>query len=182
MPRWKCRVSDKSKTLSGIEQAKLRALESNRERTKANDTDAGDLAPFVLMRSRGQWYAVDAHRVQGVVAKGPITRVAGHPRHIMGVALVHDSLVPVLDLASLTGAAGAPAETEISPRLVIIGDQDGCVGVIAEEAQGIEELPRTMDSLQEGIIAGEKYWNDRHISYLDTKLLIAAINTRDEAP
>jgi chemotaxis signal transduction protein len=174
-------VSEKSKALSGLEQAQLRAQDSKRARNTVDSSLARNLAPFVLMRSRGQWYAVDAHQVQRVVAKGPITRVAGHPRHILGVTLVNDSLVPVVDLASLTGAAGAPAETEITPRLVVIGDQDSCVGVIAEEAQGIEELPQAMDGHQKGIIAGEKYWNDRHISYLDTRLLIATVNNQDEA-
>jgi purine-binding chemotaxis protein CheW len=174
-------LSDSSKKLSGLEQAKRRALDSQGEGSEATNRSDADLAPFVLMCARGQWYAADAHKVQRVVAKGPITPVPGHPRHILGVTLVNDILVPVIDLPGLTGAVGAPSTTEITPRLVVLGEQDDCVGVIAEEAQGIEELPRSMDGSAKGVVAGEKFWNDRQIAYLDVKGLIAIVNENSEA-
>lgn len=174
-------MSDSSKKLSGLEQAKRRAQDSQGKSEESETHSGTDLAPFVLIRARGQWYAADAHKVQRVVAKGAITHVPGHPRHILGVTLVNDTLVPVIDLPGITGAAGAPSTTQITPRLVVLGDQDDCVGVIAEEAQGTIELPRSLDGAAQGVVAGEKFWNERQITYLDVQKLIAIVNENAEA-
>ena len=162
-----------------------RELRLAQVRARAEDTSDGEgktgaqvqeLAPFVLMSLCGHWYAADALQVQKVVAKGKITRVPGRSSHILGLSLVHDSLIPVVDLVSLAGATGAPSQLLIEPRLVVLGSSENVVGVIADEAHGIVELPREIHGPAEGVIAGETFWRDRQVSYVDIAKLVEASN------
>jgi chemotaxis signal transduction protein len=89
-------------------------------------------------------------------------------------------LIPIVDLAELTGATGAPAQTLTEPRLVVLGAPDNSVGVVADEAYGIEELPQRMDGAPRGVIAGETYWQEKQVAYLNVEALVAAGNDRRE--
>lgn len=156
------------------------ALEQARARAKGEEVTESEellveLEPFVLMRSSGHWYAASALSVLNVVAKERVTRVPGTERNILGLALVHGSLIPVIDLAGLTGSSGSPIQAMTEPRLVVLGSAEtGCVAVIAEEAYGIEELPRDpRDGQADGVLSGETFWKERQIAYLNVGNLVA---------
>jgi chemotaxis signal transduction protein len=170
-------LSESSEEEPGLGKAKARA-QAQGESDEHVEEEARLLAPFVLMRLAGRWYAADAHQVQKVVAKGRITRVPGRSRHVLGLSLVHDTLIPIVDLAGLTGATGAPAQTLTEPRLVVLGEPENSVGVVADEAYGIEELPQRMDGVPKGVIAGETFWQEKQVAYLNVKELVAAGNDR----
>lgn len=170
-------MSESSDEDPGLDKARARA-QAHAESEEQVHEDVQVLAPFVLMRLAGHWYAADAHQVQKVVAKGRITRVPGRSRHVLGLSLVHDTLIPIIDLAGLTGATGAAAQTLTEPRLVVLGEPENSVGVVADEAYGIEELPARMDGVPKGVIAGETYWQEKQVAYLNVKALVAAGNDR----
>ncbi len=163
--------SDEDKAL---QQAKDRAQGKEIAVEAVSTEQHVELAPFVLMRSSGHWYAADALSVLNVVAKERITRVPGTERNILGLALVHGSLIPVVDLAGLTGSSGSPVPALTEPRLVVLGSAEACVAVIAEEAYGIEELPRNPHQFStEGILSGETFWQERQFAYLNVGALVA---------
>ena len=55
----------------GLDKARARAQAQAQSEEHAPE-EVQALAPFVLMRLAGRWYAADAHQVQKVVAKGRI--------------------------------------------------------------------------------------------------------------
>ena len=74
-------------------------------RSDALEPDEDDpVQPRVLVASLGAWWvAVPADAVEAVVRPAPVTPVGGTPRWVAGVAAVRGAVVPVVDVARLSG-------------------------------------------------------------------------------
>lgn len=72
----------------------------------ARELDEDDpLQPRVLVASLGAWWvAIAADAVEAVVRPAPVTPVGGTARWVAGVAAVRGAVVPVVDVARLSGA------------------------------------------------------------------------------
>jgi chemotaxis signal transduction protein len=143
------------------------------------DVDAEvDLVHVVAMRSGARWFGFPAHSVREIVTKELVTRVPALPAHVLGVALVHGRLVPVIDLPSLVGQTGAGPPMEIAPRLVVVHEGDVEVAVVADEARGVLALPREaapQDRTEaREFVVGEARWDDTLVCLLDGPGFIAA--------
>lgn len=139
-----------------------------------------ETGPYVLMRLHARWYAVHAMSVLKVVVKGSVARVPGHEAHILGLAQVRDTLIPVMDLAALTKTTATTVTTMTLPRMVIIGTLEHAVGVIADEARGIEQLPLPSVSHEGGIISASAQIGGREISYLAVDRLMAMATSESQ--
>lgn len=77
-------------------------------------------------------YALPADRAQEVVSLPAMTRVPGAPLHLLGVFAHRGEVVPVVDLARLTGS-----NAEITwKRAVLVRVPRGCVALTASRVAG----------------------------------------------
>lgn len=166
-------MSTEDESTSGFEKAKERATLGQRNAGEVETSTP--LAPHVEFYVAGRWYAVDAFCVERVVAEETITRVPGRSKHILGLALIQDVLVPVIDLSVVTGtSANKTAQRAIhtTSRLVVINHGDENVAIRVEEARGIEMLPQKLEGAPDGIIAGETHHQGHHAFHLSPEELV----------
>jgi purine-binding chemotaxis protein CheW len=148
---------------------------ADRETESVNVDQSAATFPMIVFRAGGLWYAVPVAQVREVVARDQIARVPGVSRHILGIALVHSRLVPVLDVAILlVRGVSRPRE---SARLVLLELEDSEIALLAEEARGVVDLPAP--TLARGrrveLVAGEVYWNDDLVYVLDAPALVESV-------
>jgi chemotaxis-related protein WspB len=86
--------------------------------------------------------ALDTRRIEAVVPRVPLRRVAGGPPWLAGVLVYHGAVVPVIDLHHLVGAGECPAH--LSSRIVLVPDPtagDGrLVGLLAAQVDNLQEV------------------------------------------
>ena len=136
---------------------------------------------FILMRLGSRWFALHATSVQRVVLKGAITRVPGHTSDILGIALLHDGLVPVLDLATMADVTDGSETVMTEPRMVVVSDGESNAAVLADEARGVETFRLPELSPGKGVVRAEFYYDDKQVCLLDVAKLVAAANQSGEA-
>jgi len=96
-----------------------------------------------LVFSCGQsWYAVPAERAAEVVTFPALTRVPGAPAHLLGVFAHRGEVIPVVDLAALTGT-----KAEKSRRAVLLRLPRGTLALTASKVAGVAQLTGKMDPL-----------------------------------
>jgi purine-binding chemotaxis protein CheW len=81
------------------------------------------------------WYAVPAENAAEVVNFPELTRVPGAPAHLLGVFAHRGEVIPVVDLAALTGAK-APA----TQRAVLVRLPQGSFALTASKVAGVSAL------------------------------------------
>jgi len=96
-----------------------------------------------LLFSCGEsWYAVPAERAAEVVSFPVLTRVPGAPPHLLGVFAHRGEVIPVVDLATLTGTRAEP-----SKRAVLLRLSRGSLALTASRVAGVSALSGKMDPL-----------------------------------
>src|SRR6478672_12433374 len=88
------------------------------------------------------WYAVPADRAAEVVSVPELTRVPGAPAHLLGVFAHRGEVIPVVDLAQLTGATA-----EQTRRAVLLRLPRGVLALTASRVAGVSALSGKMDAL-----------------------------------
>ncbi len=88
-------------------------------------------------------YAVPAERAQEVVSLPALTRVPGAPPHLLGVFAHRGEVIPVIDLAHLTGAR----VTEASRRAVLVRVARGGLALTATRVSGVSVLQGPFDPM-----------------------------------
>ncbi len=150
----------------------LAELIASAERESGGEGDADTSVPteaMVVFRAGGRWYAVRAAQVREVVTKERVARVPAMPRHILGVALVHSRLIPVLDVSALLGYALSSVERA---RLLILEGADSEVSIVAEEARGLIDLPTPSAGARVSFVSGEVSWEDQLVCVLDCHAIL----------
>jgi len=133
-------------------------------------------APALVFRVGSWWFSLPPEAVFEVGALERVNPVPALPGHVLGLILLRNQLVPVVDLAKLIKdiPAGEPAQT--AARVVVVGDQSDAVGIRADEAHGILEIEVTpmRGTTEHGFVIGAATWNGHHVQRLDGSLLLAA--------
>jgi chemotaxis signal transduction protein len=153
------------------------------EGSHVNDTVA-----FMLVRLGGRRFALDTRTVQEVAVKGAVTRVPTAARHVLGVASLRGSLVPVVSLEHMLGVAG-PARSEAVttlPRLVVVRAGEYEVALVVDEICGIvEERPAAFTTKvgsagRPRFLCEEFAWRGNLVCVLDVPLLVATAAGRSQ--
>jgi len=93
------------------------------------------------------WYAVPADRAAEVVSYPELTRVPGAPSHLLGVFAHRGEVIPVVDMAMLTGG-----KAESSRRAVLLRLSRGTVALTSSKVAGVSQISGTLDPLgQSGV-------------------------------
>src|SRR3954454_11989364 len=88
------------------------------------------------------WYAVPADTAAEVVSFPELTRVPGAPSHLLGVFAHRGEVIPVVDLATLTGR-----KAEISGRAVLLRLDRGSVALTSTKVAGVSIIAGTLTPL-----------------------------------
>jgi chemotaxis signal transduction protein len=150
----------------------------------APDPEAGaahELRPLVFLRAGGRWFALPAEAVAEVATKGPVTRVPGTARTVLGLTLVRGRLVPVVSLPELVGFTATAGDAAATlPRLVIVRADDSEVALVADEIRGVIEHDavgeeRTHAPDRPVFLGEELSWQGRLACLIDVRGLVAAV-------
>lgn len=88
-------------------------------------------------------YGVPSERAAEVVNLPALTRVPGAPAHLLGVFAHRGEVIPVVDLARLTGAKSEASYR----RAVLIRSEKGAVALTATRVSGVAALTGTFERL-----------------------------------
>jgi len=146
------------------------------------EVSASDWVAFMLVRLGGRRFALDARMVQEVAVKGAVTRVPTAARHVLGVASLRGSLVPVVSLEQMIGVVGPAASDSATtlPRLVVVRAGECEIALVVDEIRGIiDELPavpgvKAGGAGRPGFLREEFDWQGTRVCLLDVPLLVAA--------
>jgi purine-binding chemotaxis protein CheW len=139
-----------------------------------------EMVSLVFLRAGGRWFALPAETVAEVATKGPVTRVPGTTRTLMGLTLVRGRLVPVISLPELVGFASAGEAAATLPRLVIVRAEDTELAIVADEIKGVIEHDRGSEergttSDRAAFLGEELSWQGRLACVIDVRGLVAAV-------
>ncbi|MEM9491815.1 MAG: chemotaxis protein CheW [Myxococcota bacterium] len=160
----------------------LAALVSSRHQFDVTRRDAGASGrtwPGLLMRLGQRWCGLRAESVREVVSVEPIARVPSQPHYLLGVMLVHSRIVPVLEMSRYMDDEDMALESSPPRRMVIVASGDVEVGVLADDAKGVIDLPGEIANKPGGtgdsLVLGEVHWGDDLVCLLDDKRLVNAV-------
>jgi purine-binding chemotaxis protein CheW len=150
----------------------------------------GENEPMALMliRVAGRWFTLDARLVQEVAVKGAVTRVPTAPRHVLGIAGLRGSLMPVVSLEQMLAAPG-PSSLDTAatlPRLVVVQAGEYEIGLVVDEIRGIihalppAPAPETGKPGHPSFLVGEFEWQGNLVCMLDVPRLVAAAAERGQ--
>ena len=100
----------------------------------------GQEAWFFCLRILGGRYAFEAALVTEVVRLGPLTRLPSAPPFLTGVFTHRGEVMPVLDIAQLTGQGTVPVRP--STRAAIVHCGPWKVAVVSDAVEGLIDIPR----------------------------------------
>lgn len=96
----------------------------------------------LVFASGSSWFAVPSDRAAEVVTFPELTRVPGAPPHLLGVFAHRGEVIPVIDLAQLTGAT--PEKTR---RAVLLRLTRGVLALTASRVAGVSPVNGKSDAL-----------------------------------
>lgn len=108
-------------------------------------TAAANSASHLVFASGSSWFAVPSERAAEVVTFPELTRVPGAPGHLLGVFAHRGEVIPVIDLAALTGAT--PEKTR---RAVLLRLGRGVLALTASRVAGVSAVAGKTDPLGSG--------------------------------
>lgn len=123
---------------------------------------------FLLCRSRSRLCALPLQHVRETMRALPLDSVPNMPAFMLGVSVIRGQAVPVLDLASLTGA-GATAcaaryiSIDLDRRQVALA-VDEVIGVRSLAGAALDQVPPLLGAADAGVLAA--------LTTLDAELLL----------
>ncbi|MBW2130004.1 MAG: chemotaxis protein CheW [Deltaproteobacteria bacterium] len=141
---------------------------------KARQTEDEEL--LVTFKLAGEEFAVDIMRVQEIVRVGEITKVPKAPAYILGITLLRDRLLPIVDLRVLLGIETleripyegqseekAPDgktlhtdDTEDTRRIVVLDMEGVLTGILVDSVSEVLRLPKSRIEAPPSIIDREQ--------------------------
>lgn len=89
----------------------------------------------------GETYGVETQYVNRVNLIKNLTLLPGTPAFIAGIINVHGKIIPVIDIKIFFELENK--ENKISDKIIIISVDDADFGILAEEVQGLIEIPHS---------------------------------------
>ncbi|HET6437612.1 MAG TPA: chemotaxis protein CheW [Anaeromyxobacter sp.] len=143
----------------------------------------GQEAWFFSLRILGGRYAFEAALVTEVVRLGPLTRLPSAPPFLTGVFTHRGEVMPVLDIAQLTGQGTVPVRPSTRAAIVHCGPwkvavvSDGVEGLIAIPRRALEPAPAEASGMAE-FLSGVAQDPLGAVAILDLPRLVEAARAR----
>jgi len=128
----------------------------------------------VVFRVGGWWFSLAPTEVEEIHALEGINRAPSLPSHVLGLVLLKNRLVPVVDLRRIWPVIPDGPTPDGAQRIVLVTDGVETLGFRAEEARAIVEVtevsaPAVADA---PFVIGAGSWNDNHIQSLSAQPLL----------
>jgi purine-binding chemotaxis protein CheW len=129
----------------------------------------------------GYRFAVEVRYAREVVVFDEYTTVPLAPAHLLGVANLRGSIMPVVDVRPLLGMTPAVAGHEVR---ALVAEHDGIkVALLIDEVLGLELLGGGSPAADPGaVIAARLEREDGDVALLDVRTLLAALGGVSVAP
>ncbi|MDA8345020.1 MAG: chemotaxis protein CheW [Thermaerobacter sp.] len=107
---------------------------------------------LVLFELQGELYAVEAARVQEIVARQPETRVPRTPGYVVGIVNLRGRVIPTVDLLRRFGLGDS---TGTATQVVVVELRGSLVGFIVDLVTEVLNVPlNKMEPPPETVVAG----------------------------
>lgn len=128
-------------------------------------------ATSVRLRLGAETYAIDVEQVLEVAELDEVCPVPGSPAAVLGVRNLRGSVIPVLDLASLLGAA-----LDRPPRRLIVAEREGNrTGLAVSEVSGVISLPDSLEPPATPHLSGATMVGETLVGVIDLDSLLANV-------
>lgn len=111
---------------------------------------------FILFRSGKERYALEASRVIEVIPCLPLRPQPGAPDYVAGLFNYHGTVVPVVNLGTLT--SGVPCQEQLSTRIILVDHalKSGAKKVLGLIAEAVTDtvVKEPAEFASEGVVAG----------------------------
>lgn len=141
---------------------------------------------LLILRLRGERYALAVEQVGGVDERCPVTPLPGTPPGVIGVFSRLGDVLPALDLAMLLQEAPSPAEgglftvgrASAGPVALLVDEVES---VVAVELSRIEPPLPALDPTRAQLLRGQVQIDGRWVSLLDLEGIVAVVAGRAQA-
>jgi purine-binding chemotaxis protein CheW len=117
-------------------------------------------------------YAIPAETVVEVAEVGEISPVPGAPPAIAGVRNLRGTVLPVMDVAPLLGAAPDGPRR----RLVVTEVRGARAGILVDDVSGIAALPPVSEAVEHPLVAGAVLVEGELVGILDVERILDAVS------
>ena len=129
-------------------------------------------AVHVQVRVGGESYAVAVEHVIEIAELGELSPVPGGPASVLGVRNLRGEVLPVFDLATVLGIAGAGLR-----QCLLVTEHDGLrAGFAVDEVTEVGTLPPVSEETQSKLLAGAALEDARLIGVVAVDRLFSALS------
>lgn len=128
-------------------------------------------AVHVQVRVGGESYAVAVEHVIEIAELGQLSPVPGAQGSVLGVRNLRGDVLPVFDLASVLGIAGAG----LRQCLLVTEHQGLRAGFAVDEVTDVGTLPPVSEDTQSKLLAGAALAESRLIGVVDIDCVFSAL-------
>lgn len=131
---------------------------------------------YLLCRSHSRLCALPLQHVRETMRALPLDTVPAMPAFMLGVSVIRGQVVPVLDLASLTGAGATSAAAryvtlDLGQRQVALA-VDEVIGVRSLAGAELGAVPPLLDAADAGVLAALTTLDAELLLVLQTSVLV----------
>ncbi|HVN25574.1 MAG TPA: chemotaxis protein CheW [Syntrophorhabdales bacterium] len=102
---------------------------------------SGAIRSFVAFNLGNEEFAVDITKVQEINRWVDLTRIPNTSPHVQGVMNLRGKIVPVIDLRSMLGFDGKPADKQT--RIIVVEDGGVVAGFLVDAVSEVVQLPES---------------------------------------
>lgn len=125
----------------------------------------------VHLRVGAERYALPVADVRSIIDMEGVAPVLGMPAAVLGVRALDGTLLPVFDLATLLGVAGA------APARIVVLDADGVVGLAVDEVLDVAGLPPLDESSATPRLRGTALLDGVLVGAIDLPAVLSGLET-----
>lgn len=121
------------------------------------------MAVYLRFDVASEIYAVAIENATEVAVLGQLVAIPRAPAPVLGVQVLHGSILPVVDLAAVLGLERNTAPS----RLLVAADGELRVGLAVDDVTGVVELPEHTEESESPILLGSVLADGALIGVID---------------
>jgi len=121
------------------------------------------MAVYLRFYVASEIYAIAIENAIEVAVLGQLVAIPRAPAQVLGVQVLHGSILPVVDLAAVLGLVRSTAPS----RLLVAADGELRVGLAVDDVTGVVELPEHTEESESPILLGSVLADDALIGVID---------------
>ena len=141
-------LMDAEKLLSPQERSSIDKIIIESEDERFEEQVAKDTLRLLAFSLNEENYCIDITEAIKVFTPGIVTRVPNTPPFVKGVANLHGTIIPLIDIRPFLGLAGG--EVTQTSKMIVTEMEDGWVGIVVDKIFEAREIEK--DSIQPPLV------------------------------